>query len=180
MSKGIKGWMFVLVVTLVLAAVFVSGLLFVAPNVEVQQETLGSVDTYLVVKLVELALIAIISFFLVWVFFSAVLDTPLRNLKKKFREGGNDSHAIITVGIILSVAWMVASSGGQSLWQHLYHICTRGSLAYAISVFVTVIMARIWGVKTMDQFRDHVESIYNDSYSILVAAVLVISMIVMV
>lgn len=176
-SKEISVKLFLAIEFAFLALVFAAGLFFVAPNNQVINNTLGGIGRYLVEVGVKFGLVTIIAFVQAYFIFTNVLGTPLCQLRGKFEKSRNDSHAYIVVGILGSAAAALTMAGGANLAQYAYQTCTRVAIGYAIATLGVILAARFFGVKTMDQFRDWIDMEDNDSYAILVAGIMVISMV---
>ncbi len=160
-----------------LMILFAAGLFFIAPNREVIDNTMGGVSQYLAEVGIKFGLATIIAFIQAYVVFTHILDTPLKLLRGKFEKSRNDSHAYILVGVIGSVTIALAMAGGANIAQYIYQLCTRVAIGYAITTIGTVLVARFFGVKSMDQFRDWIDTEDNDSFAILVVGVMIFSMV---
>ncbi len=175
LSKGIKGWLFLLLEFIFLGGLFFIALKFVAPNAQVTQDTVRGLTGYLMKIGGKFILAIVISFLEVWVVFKHVLDTKISDLLDKLRLHHNDSYAIILVGLITSVSIMIASVGDTSVQYLLYQILTRGSLGFAIATIFTVIFAKILGMNSMDELRFWIDEKANNSYVIIIVGVLIVS-----
>lgn len=175
--KGIKGWVFLIVEFFILGCLFFIALRFVAPNIQVSSNTLNSVGEYLTKTGVKFFLAVVISFLEIWVVFKHVLDTKLSELKVKLKEHHNDSYAYIIFGLVTSVVVMLAAVGDATPQYFLYQILTRGTVGFAIATVFTVIFAKVFGMKNMDEFRYWINEKDNNSYAIIVAGISIVSMV---
>jgi hypothetical protein len=119
----------------------------------------------------------VISFLEIWVVFRHVLDTKLTQLTSKLKDHHNDSYAIIIFGLVTSVVIMLTAVGDTTIQYLLYQILTRGTVGYAIATVFTVIFAKIFGMKSMDELRYWVNEKDNNSYAIIISGILIVSMI---
>lgn len=173
--KGIKGWLFLLLEFIFLGVLFFIALEFVAPNTQVTQDTVKSLTGYFIKIGGKFLLAIVISFLEVWVVFKHVLDTKLSNILDKLKIHYNDSYAIILVGLITSVAIMIASVGDSSVQYLMYQILTRGSIGFAVATIFTVIFAKILGMNSMDELRFWIDEKANNSFVIIIVGVLIVS-----
>lgn len=168
-NQGISGFSFLLMMAGLLVVMFGTSLLLAPDAVK------ASLGSYLLEFVVEFAVKIAITFglgmLLAWVVFFNVLDTPLEDLRRKFEESHNDSHAIMLGGILGACAIMLIGAGGQSLREYLFAVLMQGSLAMAVATIMTICVARLFGVRSMDQFRDWIQTEDNDSYAVIVVAI---------
>jgi hypothetical protein len=163
----------------ILAVMFIVGMVAVAPNTEVAGKTLTGIwGNYLPELAFKLTFVVVFSIIQSWLFFRFVLQVhSLGELKEKFRASHNDSHAWLLLGIAGSAVAIFTMSGGFNAHQYLYCFLTKGPIGYVIAFGLTAIISRIFGVKSMADFKSWVETEDNDSYSILVVGILILSMV---
>ncbi len=176
-SKGISGRKFLVAEFVFLVLVFAGGLAFLAPSIQVINNTLDGIGHYLFEVGIKFVLVIAITLVQAYVVFTHVLDTPLTELRQKFNKSRNDSHAYVLVGIIGGAVVALTMARGVNLNQYVYQLCTRAAVGYGIATIAAGLTAGCFGVKSMDDFRDWIDTEDNDSYAILLSGVLVLSMV---
>jgi hypothetical protein len=172
-NQGITGLRFLIIVAITLTLGFVWGFMLKgAPDLT---ETLKDIGAYFEIIAVKFAVGSVITLLLSWIVFYHVLDTPLDQLRKKFREDKVNAYGFLMVGILGTVVVMLVGAQGATFNEYLFGLLTRGTVGLGIATLLTIIVARIFGCRSMDGFRDSINT-GNDVDAILVSGALVIGM----
>lgn len=137
----------------------------------------NTVVSYTFTVMAKAVVWAILTGVTIYVFFAQVLDTSISQLMDRFHESHNDSHAVLIKGFALGFGLLIGLTQASSLTHLVYLVLTRGVIALALSTVFTILVARGFGVYSMDHFRDWVYTNDNDSYAHLVAGVFVAMMV---
>lgn len=179
--KGMSGVLYLLLKFVLLAILFALGISWFAPSgsavtQELQFFTHGFLEGLGVRAVIAVGYIIIQSLLV----FEHALSTPLfrwpwaknPTLRDQFEAEDNDSHAIVMLGIVVS-GILLATMITASTWQiYVFIILTRGLVGELFGDLSTFIVARAFGVRSMDKFRDWVVSTKrNDSHAILVSVI---------
>jgi hypothetical protein len=167
-TKGISGIVYLALTFVAMALIFAAAQYFLAPSANVVNEAYAKTFEWVNEYGKRLALVAGITFVFAYAVFTHVLDTPLRQLGSKFRKPQNDSHAIVLLGLAAKAVLLIAMIEGQSFDQYLYLVMTQGSVGELMATVVTLGIARFFGIRSMDEFRDKVEEKDNDTFTMLV------------
>jgi hypothetical protein len=170
-------WSFLLCELLFLVLLFAVGLILLAPNITVIDNTFVGIGNYLPKIGIVFVLAVVLTLIQSFLFLKLCLGIPVSGIKKRFEESHNDSHAYLIGGIAASVAVALVFSSGVNLHQYLYSLCIKAPVGYLFAVLATTVVARIFGVKSMQEFRNWINTPDNDSYAILVSVIMVVSMI---
>ena len=172
-----KIWNFITWEATFLALLFAVGLFFLAPNTTVVDQTFVSIGGYFLELAIKTVLAIAITLTQSFIFLRYCLDIRVLRLKDRFQASNNDSHAFLIIGIAASVVTALFSVKGANLHQYLYNLCIKMPIGYLVSVVITIVVSRLFGVKNIERFRAWIDTKDNDSYAILVAGILVLSMI---
>lgn len=176
---GISGTMYIIIKTLILFLAFAVGVRFLAPNAKIVQDAYAFIMKGFWVGLFYRALIMVGYVVLQgYLTFYHVLDTPLRKrrldqftLVEQLRERHNDSHAIVLGGIMIS-GLLIALTNASDPTMYVFFVLTKGVVGELLGDVFALLMARfLFGVRSMDEFRDWVTEKYNNSHVILVVIV---------
>ena len=170
-----KTWFFFLVEATFLALLFSVGLFLLAPNIAVVDQTFVSIGGYFFELAIKTVLTIIITL-IMWLLFFKIGLGSFRSLKDYFVLSNNDSHSYLFIGIAATVVVALFSVKGVNIHQYLYNLCIKMPIGYLISTVITVIFARLFGIKTIEGFRSWMDAKYNDSYAIVIAGIFVLSM----
>ena len=175
-TKGMSGTAFLVLWFVILAFIFGIGTVFIPPSGVVVARTFGKLEGYAGELAIKFLIVSLIALFQTYLLFTHVLDAPLSRLKERFARSHNDSHAYLLVGIVGAGIAAVTMSNGASLAEYFYQLCTRAAIGYAVATILTIFLARLFGVRSMDEFRDWIDAEDNDSYAILVSGTMIGSM----
>lgn len=175
-SNGISGKLFLVLEFGLLAILFAGGLIFVAPNAAVVVNTVTNLLGYVGELAAKLVLFVIVGGVQSWLLFHHVLDTPITMLRGRFEKSRNDSHSWLLLGIFATVAIALVFAGGQTFDVYLYQLMTRAAVGYALATLAVVLVAIVFGARSMDDFRDWIDTEDNDSYAMLVAGTMILVM----
>lgn len=170
-TKGVSGKLYVFLTFVAMLLVFGAAQFFLAPSADVVNTSVGKIWGWIVEYGVRLGIVGLIVLVKAYLVFTHVLDTPFSLLGSKFRKPRNDSHAIVLVGLITEAVLLVIMVSASGFDQFLYFIMTRGALGEIVGTMATLVIARIFGVRSMDDFRDEVEKEDNDTFATLVVGV---------
>lgn len=173
-----KSWLFWVITLAILALIFCASLLFLAPDTQVAANTMAETGDHLLKVLVKIVLIIIFTLIFSSLYFKFILHTPLVALRDKLRESNNDSHAYIIGGIIGSLVVVFTKAGGANLHQYLYQLGTRATAGYFVAIVITLAVTRVFGIRSVHEFRSYINRPNNDSYAILVLIILIASLFV--
>ena len=154
---------------------FTVGLFFLAPNTTVIDQTFVSIGGFFFEVAIKTVL-AVILFLVMWFLFFKIGLRSSRSLKDYFVSNNNDSHVWLFIGIAATVVIAVLSVKGINIQQYLYNLCIKMPVGYFISTIITLVVARLSGLKTIENFRIWMDAKDNDSFAILVVGILVLSM----
>jgi hypothetical protein len=167
------------IMTILSLGAFAYGVYFLSPNAEVVADTFGFFTSGLWIGFRTRALIGVAYIILMaYVWFELVLDTPLRRwrwsnpkrltLGEQLKALHNNSHAIVLAGIVLSALLIMMQTNAATPTGFLYKVLTQGAMGEFFGNLTAFGVARLFGMKTMDKFREKVEEKYNDSPVIIV------------
>lgn len=178
-NVGISGTLYIIIKALVLFVAFAVGVRFLAPNAKIVQDAYAFVMKGFWVGLFYRALIMVgYDVLQGYLTFYHVLDTPFRKkradqftLMEQLRAKGNDSHAMVLGGILIS-GLLIALTNASDPTMYVFFVLTKGVVGELLGDVFALLMARfLFGVRSMDEFRDWVTEKYNNSHVILVVIV---------
>jgi hypothetical protein len=170
-------WVSIIGEFIFLASLFAIAIFVLAPNVTIIDKTFVGISHYLPKVAIMFILAVGLTLIQSFLFLKLCLGIRASEIKKRFEESHNDSHAYLIGGVAISVVIALAMSNGANLPQYLYNLCTKAPVGFILSVLFTTLFARIFGVKSMQAFHNWIDTPDNDSYAILVSVIMVASMI---
>lgn len=133
---------------------------------------------YLLVTTVKTAASMIIAFLLNSVFFSYVFGMNWAEILGKARETNNQSHIVVFGANIVVATIMVAATPFTNLTQFIQFLLLKGTIGLALGTLLTFGAIRLFGIKSIREFREMVERPNNDNHAWIALFVMACSMVI--
>lgn len=166
---GISGKRFLIVGAVLLVVLFAVGVL-IDPAAGLSGR---AVLDFTGVALVKVAVWLVLTVAFVGLSFFYVYDTPVHAALGKIVRSGNPSYAITagTLGVV--AALVVFGASGDGFRDYLHQVLIKGSFSLLVAGALTVLVARLWRLGSLDAFKEELTESHNLNYAIVVAILLI-------
>ena len=166
---GISGRRFLVVGAALLVALFVIGIL-VDPAAGLSGR---AVLDFTGVALVKVVLWLVLSAAFVGLTFFYVYDTSVHAALGKIVRSGNPSYAITAGTLAVVAALVVFGASGDGFRDYLHQVLIKGSFSLLLAGLLTVVVARLWRLGSLDAFKEELTDSHNLNYAIVVGIILI-------